>query len=391
MGTMAGSRSRAIRLGPGARRTALWACAALGAVVVASGAVVMARVPASSAGDARDSHASGAGRTAPRERAARRAPAAFGGLPVAFEENVGQSAEDVRFIARGGASSVHLEQNAAVFWVAASAPPASARAGLGRPATQAPTRLRMTLAHARAASELVGEQVLEGRANYLIGNDPARWKRDVRRYEQVRMRGAYDGIDVVFHGGEGHALEYDFVVQRGADPGKIELGFEDAERVVVGASGELRIELGAETVTMKAPVSYQIVGTERRAVASAYVVRDRHARLELGAYDPELELVVDPLIQFSTFLGGTGGERVTCLARDTAGNLYLSGSTTSANFPKQGALDAGGALRGDVDAFVTKLNPSGSSVLYSTYLGGSSDEGIASPAAHDLREPVLGA
>lgn len=305
----------------------------------------------------------------------------FGGLPVAFEENVGQVGADVRFIARGGASSVLLAKNEAVFVLGGRAAPRDKAAPSG-PGTHAPTRptapkaraLHMRLANALPTADVVGEELLAGKANYLIGNDESAWKRDVSRYGQVRMRGVYDGIDVVYHGGEQSALEYDFVVKKGADPRRIELAFDGAQQVSRGEAGELRITTGSETVIMKAPVSYQVANGERRAVAVAYNVRGKSATLDVGAYDPDLELVVDPIINFATYLGGAGDERVTCLARDPAGNIYVSGETKSVNFPTKGGLPSGGTLSGLNDAFITKLNPTGSAVIYSTYLGGSDTE-----------------
>ncbi|HRG99845.1 MAG TPA: SBBP repeat-containing protein [Polyangiaceae bacterium] len=313
--------------------------------------------------------------TTPSTPGSERASGQFGGVPVAFEENLGQAGGDVRFIARGGSSSLLLAKNEAVFTLEGAANEASAPA---RPDHAKPrprrTSLRMTLAHPSPAAEIVGEGELPGRANYLIGNDPEKWKRDVPRFERVRMRGVYEGVDVVYYGGESHALEYDFVVKRRADPRQITLAFNDADGVTRGPSGELLVTTGASTVTMKAPVSYQLVDGARRAVETHYVVEGKTAALRVGAYDPDLELVVDPVVHFSTYFGGSGTDRITCLARDPAGNLYMAGSTTSPNLPAIGTIPGGADLGGRIDAFVTKLNPTGSQVLYSTYLGGSSDE-----------------
>jgi hypothetical protein len=309
------------------------------------------------------------------------APAPFGGLPVAFEQNVGQVAGEVKFLSRGASSTVFLTADETVFqFASASAAPRRPTGKKGatrtppKAAVVAATTLRMKLKGASPEREVRGEEPLEGRANYLVGNDPSQWHKDVPRYQKVRVANAYRGVDVVYYGGQDHALEYDFVVQKGADPKQIALSFEGADKLVTGASGELEVHQGADVVVMKAPVSYQMVDGVRRSVRTAYVVDGAVATLDVGAYDRDRELVIDPLIGFSSYLGGAAVERVTCLARDASGNLYISGSTTSANFPAVGAIAGQTTLRGGRDAFVTKMNPTGTQVLYSTYLGGTGDE-----------------
>ena len=363
-----GDDVRRVRRGRALMGVGVVMCGALGALAFA-GPGHVARAPSAAAQVASSMLPAAAARPA----AARGVSApgeSFGGLPVAFEENVGQAGDEVRFVARGGASSVLLARNEAVFLLGGR----GERRGLREPAPATASALHMRLAHALPTADVVGEELLAGRANYLIGNDPSAWKRGVSRFGQVRMRGVYEGIDVVYHGGEHGALEYDFVVKKGADPRRIELAFDDARGVTRGEGGELQVAVGAETVIMKPPVSYQIAHGERKPVEVAYRVHGKSATLQVGAYDPDLELVVDPIINFSTYLGGAGQERVTCLARDPAGNLYLSGETSSVNFPTKGSPPGGGAALGDVDAFVTKLNPTGSAVLYSTYIGGTSTE-----------------
>lgn len=321
----------------------------------------------------------------------------FGGVPVAFERNVGQTDDEVAFFARGGSSTVFLtKRNETVFVMAKHGTPtpksasatASPRTRANAKAKGTPPKekqattaeesatVRMTLVNASTVADVVGESELSGHANYLVGNEPSRHRKDVPRFEKVRSRGVYPGIDVVYYGGKDHALEYDFIVKKGADPRVIAMSFEGADRVAKNAAGQLAITVGTETVVLKAPVSHQTIAGVRRDVESRYELHGNTVTIALGAYDPEHELVIDPLINFSSYLGGSGAERVTCLARDGAGNLYLSGSTASANYPLRGALPGQSAVRGGRDAFVTKLDPAGSQVLYSTYLGGTGEEAM---------------
>jgi len=313
-------------------------------------------------------------------KTAAEAPRPFGGLPVAFERNVGQTDPDVAFLSRGGSSTVFLTNDASAVFVMTEAPKraSSSSAKAKTKVESAPKRaadsvVRMKLLGASPAVSVVGDDELPGRANYLVGAAPSH-KKDVPRYQRVRAADAYPGIDAVYYGGKDHALEYDFVVRPGADPKVVTLGFEGATRVVRRAGGDLEVGVGGESLVLKAPVAYQVVDGARREVAASYVVSGSTVRFSLGDYDATKTLVIDPLVQFSSYLGGAGAERITCLARDSAGNFYLSGSTTSANFPKNGNLPGQDTLRGGRDAFVTKLNPTASQVLYSTYLGGSGDE-----------------
>ena len=302
----------------------------------------------------------------------------FGGLPVAFERNVGQTDPEVAFLSRGGSSTVFLTNDASAVFVMTEPTKRTspAKAKVGAPPKRAPDSVvRMKLLGASAGGRGVGGAELPWRANYLVGAAPSH-KKDVPRYQRVRAADVYPGIDAVYYGGKDHALEYDFVVRPGADPKLVTLVFDGADRVARRAGGDLEVSVGGQSLVLKSPVAYQTVDGARREVAASYVVSGSTVRFSLGDYDTTKTLVIDPLVQFSSYLGGAGAERITCLARDSAGNFYLSGSTTSANFPKNGNLPGQGTLQGGRDAFVTKLNPTASQVLYSTYLGGSGEEAM---------------
>ena len=310
---------------------------------------------------------------APRRGASSTTLPRFGGLPVAFEKNVGQVAEGVRFFARGAGSSVYFTDDATLFVI--DLPEQASRGARGAPrAPREASVVTMKLAGASGKASILGEDELPGKVNHFIGKDERRWATDLRLYGKLRVRGAYEGIDVVYYGGERNALEYDFIVAPGADASRIAIEFEGASSVVADPSGELRVREGDRVVTMKAPVSYQDIDGRRTSVEARYEVTGNTARLRVGAHDGRWPLVVDPIINFATYLGGSGAEHVTCLARDTLGNFYIAGSTTSPNLPIKDAVTGQTTLRGGRDAFVTKLNPAASQVVYTSYLGGTADE-----------------
>jgi hypothetical protein len=229
--------------------------------------------------------------------------------------------------------------------------------------------LRVKLLGAGREGEVEGVDELPGRANYFIGNDPTKWRRDVPSFARVRCRGVYPGIDLVYRGRE-KELEYDFVVWPGGDPRRIRLGFEGQRSLRLDASGNLVVALGREEVVHHAPLLYQQMASERRPVRGRWVLHAKDtAGFEVEAYDTSHALVIDPVLAYSTYLGGSSAEWGFGLAVDAAGSAYLTGYTTSLDFPTQ---DPYQALPGGQDAFVTKLSPSGNAIVYSTYLGGSS-------------------
>jgi hypothetical protein len=288
--------------------------------------------------------------------------AAFGRLPLVFEQNVGQTDSRVDFLARGPGYGVWLT-------------PGETLLGLSRGAV----RVRVPGANADAPAE--GLQELRGKANYLVGPDPSRWQAGISTFAKVRFRDVLSGIDQVFYGTREGRLEYDFVVAPQADPKRIALVFDGAERLALDPGGHLLVGLGGSTLRQLAPRAYQRIGSATRTIEAQYVLRGGRVGFRLGAYDRTAPLVIDPVLDYSTYLGGTGYELGYGVAVDSSGSAYVTGTTGSADFPTTvGAFDRSLSGAGS-NAYVAKLNPAGNALDYSTYLGGTTGTTTASGIA----------
>jgi Beta-propeller repeat len=315
-------------------------------VPIAGAALTMALLVAVGARSV--SRSSGRGNVA---AAAARVAQGYGELPVSFEPNRGQSDPHVRFLARGNGYRLFLTKDEAVLSLG------------GKKAAAAP--VRMHAVGANRDPEVVGERRLRGRANYLVGRDPRAWLTDVPTYAAVRYRGLYPGIDQVFYGAQTR-LEYDFVVAAAADPNAIRLAFSGAKSLSLGRGGELLLALPGGTLRQPRPVAYQEVAGERRAVEARYSLDRGHVGFAIGRYDHARPLVIDPKIDYATYLGRQGFEWASGIAVGADGSAYVTGPTFAV---AAGAIGPGGDEDGDV--FVTKLDPTGSAAEYSTYFGGS--------------------
>lgn len=230
----------------------------------------------------------------------------------------------------------------------------------------------MTLAGANTDPIVTGEKELPGKVNYLIGNDRARWHTGIATYRQVRYHDVYPGIDLIYYGNQ-RQLEYDFVLGAGIDPKTVRMTFEGSRSMRIDAGGDLVLDAGGE-IRMRKPFAYQERNRQRQEVPSRYVLLSpQQVGFEVSGYDPTIPLVIDPVVQYSTFIGGTGPESAYKIAVDSEGSAYIVGTTTSVDFPTvsafQPAKPGPGGLFND-DVFVSKLNADGSVLVFSTYLGG---------------------
>jgi hypothetical protein len=327
---------------------------------------------------------------------------AFGKLPLSFEANQGQTDPSVKFISRGSGYSLFLTPTEAVLTLRSSSQESKVKgqkaeaegAGLlSRPGavdeflkrSAADLQDKSALQEAVLRTKLVGANStpkisavdeLPGKSNYFIGNDPKKWRTNVPTYAKVKYQRVYPGVDVVYHGTQGQ-LEYDFVVAPGADPGVIRLSFKGADRLELDAQGDLVLHTAAGEVREHKPVVYQEIVGVRQAIAGSYVLRsEAEVGFAVAQYDASQPLVIDPALVYSTYLGGSGFDEGFRIAVDSGGNAYVTGSTSSTNFPTAGGPYQA-ASGGGTDAFVAKLNPTGTALVYSTYLGGSGiDEGL---------------
>ena len=301
----------------------------------------------------------------------------FGRLPLAFEVNQGQAKPRVRFLARGPGYGVFLAADEAVLVLrdAGTATGGEAKSGLSRQAKKDVWSqvVRMRFLGGTVTPDLFGLDNLPGHSNYLVGGDPGKWRKGIPLYARVKYENLYPGVDAIFHGSESR-LEYDLVVAPGANPAVIRIGFQGTGRLRLDESGNLVLPVGTGEIVQHAPFIYQESGGAREILAGKFVLRGpREIGFAVsGAYDPARALVIDPVLSYSTYLGGTGIDEGHAIAVDASGSAYIVGTTTSTDFPVVNPRQ--GTARGARDVFVAKLDPSGSGLAYSTYLGGSGDD-----------------
>ncbi len=284
-------------------------------------------------------------------------------LPVSFEANYGQADPEVRFMARGSRHSVFLTSKAGI------------KLGWRVPDRQGPGKTRYTFVSlipvgGSPRSKAEGIEELPGRSHYFIGSDPAKWRTNIPHYARVRYRGVYPGIDLVCYG-DPRRLEFDFVVAPGGNPKVIQLRLEGHRLLRIDGQGNLIVQFEGMEIQQLKPVVYQEVNGRRVEVAGRYVLRgpDR-VTFHLGPYDPGHPLVIDPVLIYSTYLGGNFRDNAWGIAADASGNAYVTGSTESIDFPPS---TPGQTAYGQPPCtYVTKINPEGTAILYTTYLGGNS-------------------
>ena len=284
-------------------------------------------------------------------------------LPLSFESNQGQSDGQVRFLSRGSGYSFFLTHDGALLTFAHDAHSDAAV-------------FRMRLAGANPEAQIHGVDELPGKTNYFFGNDAQRWRTSVPTYSKVAYEDIYPGINLVYYGNQ-RQLEYDFVLAPGADPKLIQLAVSGAEQISVDGQGNLVLHGVSGEVQLLAPNVYQQIQGRKHQVAGQWVLTANNtAGFHIGDYDRAKPLVIDPVLQYSSFLGGSQKNALTKVAVDAAGNAYVAGYTALGDFPAAPTPQAttfgnGTPSRG---AFVAKIDATGSTLLYSTYLSGSVGE-----------------
>jgi hypothetical protein len=332
---------------PRTKRTLVVMAVALLAVVAFA-----ALIPASETPNAEHSSAAS---TNPQSRAAapvsqpgaapqmseREAIDAYGKLPLSFVSNEGQTEEAVRYYAQGAGYGFFFSQKGATL---------SFAEGKGRGHA-----LALDFLGANPNAMLTAKKRLPGEVNYLVGDAPAKWQQGLPTHAEILYGGLWPGIDMAVRG-EGGKLKYEFHLKPGSSVEDVRLAYRGAEGLKVGTGGELLVRTSLGVLKDAAPVSYQLIGGERVPVESRYrLTGDGGYGFAVGAYDPRYPLVIDPGLDYSTFLGGTDFDVGSGIAVDSSGSAYVTGQTFSADYPTTpGAFDT--IYDGtSSDAFVTKV------------------------------------
>jgi hypothetical protein len=304
-------------------------------------------------------------------------------MPLFFEANEGQTDPSVRFLTRSGGYTMFLTPTETVLVEGKNGSVNGDKFAKGLSAFHADPKnskqsvLRMELLGANSAPEFQGLQELPGKVNYLIGKDQAAWHTNVALFSEVQVAEVYPGVDLLFHGDQ-RRLEYDFVVAPGADAGRIGFKIRGARKIEIAANGDLILHTADSEFEMRKPEIYQGKGSSRSEVRGKFVLTAKNqVRFELGPYDHSEKLVIDPAIDYATFLGGAGTELSEALSVDSstpgAPKIYTTGVTTDiTSFPEGGTRINNPT--GAEDLYITKIDPTktgSASLVYLTFIGGS--------------------
>ncbi len=304
----------------------------------------------------------------------------FGQLPLYFEVNQGQADPWVQFVARGRDQGIYLGTDGATIALKQDT-------SIGNKTRPGPLQsgggdtvrfIRLSLVGANPHPHLAGMERMGGQVNYFLGNDPARWQKSVPIFAQARYEQVYPGIDLVYYGND-QCLEYDFVVGPGADPSGIALRFDGADRLDLDERGDLVVQAGQRRLCQHQPSVYQTIAGARREIPGRYQLKDRRTvTIAIGHYERSQPLIIDPVLSYSTYFGGNKGDIGWAIAADANGCAYVAGDTLSIfrHLPLSGFQTSyGGGTKYGGDAFVAKLDPTGTNLAYLTYLGGSLIDG----------------
>ncbi len=301
--------------------------------------------------------------------------------PLRFEENQGQTAREVRFVSHGGGYELFLTPQEAVLALHPtrrldlSPTHRTAYFKAQREARRATKTavLRMRLANANKATKIAGIDPLPGRVDYFLGQDPSNWRTNIPSYARVKYADVYPGVDLVFYGNQ-RRLEYDFIVAPGADPKAIALNVEGSRKLRVNSRGDLLVAVSGGEVQFQRPLVYQQIGGERREIAGNYAITgDHQVTFAVAKYDSSKPLIVDPVLIYSTYLGGELDDTGQAIAVDSLGDVVVAGTTLSLQFPTTTGAFTPSPLASNLFGvvFVAKMDPTGTHLLYSSYVGGS--------------------
>ena len=304
--------------------------------------------------------------------------AGYGKIPLYFEKNAGQTDAKVQYLARGAGYALFLTPDEAVLSLHKSAGKSARKipVSFGKsvaPQNSASAVVRARLVGATKSAKVRAENPLPGKSNYFIGNDKTKWHTDIAQYAKVRYQGVYPGVDLVYYGNQ-QQLEYDFVVAPNADPKAIRLSYSGADKLILDPQGNLHIESQGGELIQHKPVVYQMRNGRKEPVEGRFSLvrgdaKNTDVAFVIAGYDRSRELTIDPVLSYSTYFGGNGNDQGYGIAVDGSGSVYVTGITTSTNFPTSGPIIPANA--GGIDGFVFKLSPAINFLVYSTYFGGN--------------------
>jgi hypothetical protein len=289
--------------------------------------------------------------------------AQYASLPLAFEPNQGQVAGEAQFLVHHGQATTYFD-------------------GANTTTAIGDSHVTMSLDGANT-SNFTGSDQLESKTNYFIGNDQAKWHSDIPNFKSLLAKNVYPGIDLKYYGTNSQ-LEHDFIVSPGTDYKQIAFHFNGQQDLSLDKYGNLILKTQSDEIQLKAPITYQQTssptGESKHTIPSQFKLNDNTVTVALnGEYDHSQPLIIDPVLVYSTYLGGSGDDAAVDLvdastnfinsAIDSSGNAYIAGTTDSTNFPTSSPYQVSNS--GNKDAFITKLNTTGSALIYSTYLGGT--------------------
>ncbi len=305
-------------------------------------------------------------------------------MPLSFTANNGQWDEKVKFRANAGGATMWFAADGVYYQFTRTIDrdPISVvdkRYGMSddmmnqEPDSIETMMIKANFMGANVNPQMVGVDMIDYKCNYFIGNDQSKWATDVPNYTSVMYEQIYDGIDLKYYGNGTH-MEYDFIVEPGADFSQIKIQYEGAESIAVNENGQLVVTTMWGEVVEQRPIIYQIENNNRISVNGSYLLQDENSfSFELSNYNPSLPLVIDPVLEYSTYLGGSGDEFAYSIVVDANGSAYIIGKTMSTDFPTENPYN--GTLTSlDFDVFITKLNRNGNSLIYSTFFGGIKDD-----------------
>ncbi len=307
----------------------------------------------------------------------------YGNIPLYFIQNQGQVADNIKYYEKGQGHTTYFKADGIHLHLSRTMDSADAQfmeEAHVNEAIQHEERIRLFPVNANTNPKMTSSEALESRVNYFMGKDPAQWQRNLSTYRSVMYQDVYKGVDMKFYGNN-RQLEYDIIVSPGADPSTISLAYEGVEDLNITEDGSLEILLKQGKLVQKKPYIYQEIAGKRVEIDGVFKILKGHPTdsesafvygFEVAAYNKSLPLTIDPVIDYSTYLGGASDDLGHRIVVDAAGNTYVTGITASSDFPTTAPIQ--GALGGGNDIFVAKINAAGTAFVYTTYLGGSGND-----------------